>query len=99
MKNVFWVWGSLLWLSACQMLSTGNSQSNALNFEEGERENLLYVPKETPFRSADDKVFDLIHTSLRVSFDWESQSLRGVANLKLSPYYFSQIYFHKIILS
>jgi aminopeptidase N len=35
-------------------------------------------------------LFDLIHTSLQVSFDWENSRLNGVASVTLSPRFYSQ---------
>ena len=44
---------------------------------------LQYQPSET-------RLFDLLHTKLEVSFDWEKQYLIGIANLKLKPYFYPQ---------
>lgn len=49
-----------------------------------------YVPEPAPYQPSQDKVFDLIHTNLEVSFNWEKQYLYGLAELKLKPYFFPQ---------
>lgn len=57
-----------------------------------EKENLIphYVPDAAPYQAANDKVNDLIHTRLDVSFDWEKQYLFGKANLIFKPYFYPQ---------
>ena len=49
-----------------------------------------YVPDPAPYQPANDKVNDLIHTRLDVSFDWEKQYLIGKANLTFKPYFYPQ---------
>lgn len=41
------------------------------------------------YRAAKTRYFDLLHTKLNVSFDWEQQYLLGEAWLKLKPYFFA----------
>ncbi len=43
-------------------------------------------PKE--YRSSEKRVFDLLHTKLEVSFNWEKQHLYGKAHLTLKPYFY-----------
>ncbi len=50
----------------------------------------LYVQDPQPYQPSNTKVSDLIHTKLKVSFDWEKQYLYGVANLTLKPYFYPQ---------
>jgi len=50
---------------------------------QSDAQNLTYRAEKT-------QTFDLIHTQLRVSFDWEKQHLLGEATLTLRPYFFSQ---------
>jgi aminopeptidase N len=40
------------------------------------------------YRAERTKVFQLIHTKLEVSFDWEKQYLHGTATLDLKPYFY-----------
>lgn len=42
-----------------------------------------------PYRAANTRTFDLIHTSLDVSFGWEKQELMGKAELTLKPYFYT----------
>lgn len=42
-----------------------------------------------PYRGSYTRAFDLIHTKLEVSFNWQEQSLHGIANLQLRPYFYA----------
>ena len=42
-----------------------------------------------PYRASYTRTFDLLHTSLDVSFNWEKQQLMGKAELALKPYFYS----------
>ncbi|MDN5205173.1 M1 family aminopeptidase [Fulvivirgaceae bacterium BMA10] len=42
------------------------------------------------YRKSRSREFDLIHTKLEVSFDWNKQHLLGTATLELSPYFYPQ---------
>jgi len=42
----------------------------------------------TPYRPAETRAFDLLHTKLDVSFDWNKQRLNGKAELQLKPYFY-----------
>jgi aminopeptidase N len=42
------------------------------------------------YRSSADRLFDLLHTRLELSFDWERQYVLGKATLDLTPYYYEQ---------
>lgn len=42
------------------------------------------------YRASSTRLHDLIHTILKVSFDWEKQYLHGVATLELKPYFYPQ---------
>ena len=49
--------------------------------------------EETPspiYRAAKSKIWDLLHTRLEISFDWENQYVNGIAQLELTPYFYSQ---------
>ncbi len=43
-----------------------------------------------PYRPSDTKYFDLLHTQLDVSFDWEHEELDGKAILTINPWFESQ---------
>lgn len=40
------------------------------------------------YQATEDRIIDLIHTKLSVSFDWDNSYLEGDAELTLSPYYY-----------
>lgn len=42
------------------------------------------------YRAAKRRLHDLIHTKLELSFDWENEYVLGVAQLKLTPYFYPQ---------
>ena len=44
-----------------------------------------WVPKPAPYQAAETQLTDLIHTKLRVSFDWQKQQLIGEATLTCKP--------------
>ena len=49
-----------------------------------------WVPKPAPYQAAETQLTDLIHTKLRVSFDWQKQQLIGEATLTCKPYFYPQ---------
>lgn len=48
------------------------------------------VPLKYAYFPSRERRFDLIHTRLEVSFDWEKEEMPGLATLTLSPYFYSQ---------
>ncbi|EJF11120.1 M1 family metallopeptidase [Pontibacter sp. BAB1700] len=50
----------------------------------------VWAPKNHAFNPSKTRVHDLLHTKLRVSFDWEKQYLHGIAELTLKPYFYPQ---------
>ena len=54
---------------------------------------IAFAQEEDPmliYRASDTRKFDLIHTQLSVSFDWNKQYLFGEANLTMKPQFFDQ---------
>ena len=49
-----------------------------------------WAPKKYAFNPSRTKAHDLLHTTLRVSFDWQKQYLNGTAELRLKPYFYPQ---------
>lgn len=47
-------------------------------------------PSRGAYNPSRTKLFDLIHTKLDVSFNWENESLNGIADLTLVPYFYAQ---------
>lgn len=56
------------------------------------KRNQTEIVQETqnPYRAEREKVNDLIHTKLEVSFDWEKRRVLGKASLEFSPYFYPQ---------
>ncbi len=50
----------------------------------------VWVAKQGPYNPAKTRVSDLIHTQLKVRFDWEKQQMPGEAILTLKPYFYPQ---------
>ncbi|NDK56132.1 M1 family aminopeptidase [Pontibacter fetidus] len=50
----------------------------------------VWAPKQHAFNPSRTKEHDLLHTTLRVSFDWQKQQLNGIAELTLKPYFYPQ---------
>lgn len=50
------------------------------------------VPESTqpPFRPSRDRVWDLLHTALDISFDWKKEAVIGKATLTLTPVFYEQ---------
>ena len=53
-------------------------------------EELPYLPKVRPYQPSETKFFDLIHTKLDVSFDWEKRYMMGKANVHVRPHAYPQ---------
>lgn len=45
-------------------------------------------PKKTLYRGSNPLVIDIIHTSLKVSFDWNRSQLIGQASIQATPYFY-----------
>ncbi|SIT91061.1 M1 family aminopeptidase [Pontibacter indicus] len=50
----------------------------------------VWAPKNHAFNPSRTRVHDLLHTKLRVSFDWDKQYVHGLAELTLKPYFYPQ---------
>ncbi len=49
-----------------------------------------WAPKQFDYKPSRERKWDLIHTRLEVSFDWEKQQMPGIADLTLEPYFYPQ---------
>ena len=49
-----------------------------------------WVAKKASYKPSRTKFWDLTHTKLEVSFDWQKQHLLGKAALFLEPYFYPQ---------
>ena len=50
----------------------------------------VWNPKQSNYQPAARRVHDLLHTRLRLSFDWVKQHVLGEATLTLKPYFYPQ---------
>ncbi len=50
----------------------------------------VWASKKYAFNPSRTKESDLLHTTLRVSFDWEKQYLHGLAEITAKPYFYPQ---------
>lgn len=75
-------------LSSCKVLQP--SQQDELPVTTIDLDTLEVSSKEkvTVYQGAEQRVIDILHTQLDVSFDWQNQYLLGEANLWLTPYFF-----------
>lgn len=94
---------SVLVLS-CSTLKNNSTTSSTQNNEETEKDSIEVVepPKEEQVKQIDEykeqpvyrgeytKYFDLIHTKLKVSFDWGKRYLYGEATLQLKPHFYNR---------
>lgn len=75
-------------ISACKTQEKTTSAS--VNQEPEEPIEVVEIEAEPEiYRAANDRTFDLIHTSLDVRFDWAKQQLQGKALLTLRPYFYT----------
>ncbi|WP_291721456.1 M1 family metallopeptidase [Bernardetia sp.] len=50
----------------------------------------LWKPKKGEYHATQTKIFDLIHTKLNITPDWENQWIYSTATLTVQPYFYSQ---------
>lgn len=50
----------------------------------------VWAPKKHHFNPSRTKESDLLHTTLRISFDWQRQYLHGLAEITAKPYFYPQ---------
>ena len=74
---------------SCKLLNRNQSTADSEK-EKAVKSIPEYVLPVSPYQASDAKVWDLIHTKLEVSFNWEKQYLNGKAYLKLKPYFYNQ---------
>lgn len=88
MKNPFiWAVLALLLFSCKSIKNTQNTPTETVFLDTIEVSAFNPMP---PIQHANDIVFDLLHTQLKISFDFKNEWLLGEANLTLTPYFFSQ---------
>ncbi|KAA9333790.1 M1 family metallopeptidase [Adhaeribacter soli] len=81
-------------LSGCKTAKPGTNQNNAslgiITAPEKQKTVPEWVPKPAPYQPSRTQLNDIIHTKLRVSFDWQKQHLLGEATLTCKPYFYPQ---------
>jgi aminopeptidase N len=78
---------SILFITACK------TQSEVVDIDEFITLNPIEIKAYTDkdiYRSSRKKDFDIIHTKLEVSFDWDSTFLFGKASILCKPYFYNQ---------
>jgi len=65
-------------------LEAWQTPANAADFDPNERSP--YVAEE--YNPSKDRTHDLLHTALKVSFDWAKARMEGEATLRLAPYFY-----------
>jgi aminopeptidase N len=83
MKNLLLIAISLLFIVSCK-----TSKDTTIGKNEVVLDELNIVGKKYPYRPAAERLNDLLHTALNVSFDWNKQYLFGEATLTLTPYFY-----------
>lgn len=66
-----------------QMMAQSNNEGETISGDLMESELLTY-------RASTSRTWDLLHTDLAVSFDWEKRYLNGTATLDLTPLFYEQ---------
>ena len=71
------------------VLSSCNpSKTNARYLDDAVELTAIEVFSDSPYRASRTRTIDIIHTDLKVSFDWTKQYLYGKATLTLKPYFY-----------
>jgi len=84
----------LAWLAGCsankEAISTGAAAEITTAKLAAADSVPVWAPKRYGFNPSRTREHDLLHTTLRVRFDWEKQYLHGLAELTLKPYFYPQ---------
>jgi aminopeptidase N len=71
------------------LLSSCNpSKTNAKYLDEAVELTAIEIFSDSPYRASRTRTIDIVHTDLKVSFDWTKQYLYGNATLTLKPYFY-----------
>ena len=76
-----------------QQGSINSDESNSISPEITyipEVDKPVWVHKKHPYRPSKKRENDLLHTKLKISFDWEKQYAHGQAELLFTPYFYPQ---------
>lgn len=84
----------VFFIQACQNRKNGTLASTEATSKNKNEEKVVvkpaYVLDAQPYQPTETLYHDLLHTKLKVSFDWKKQYLYGRAELTLTPYFYSQ---------
>jgi aminopeptidase N len=92
-RHGLWVLGFLIVTFGCKVEQPAvKSQETATIYSGIDTLPEIVVPEPEPivYRASRTRLFDLLHTRLDISLDWEKQRLEGKALLHLKPYFYSQ---------
>ena len=84
-NGIVLIFSGLLAISCTPKKQIQETSSVENIIEEGEKE--LAMRKH--YNPSEKRVNDLLHTKLKVNFDWENQQLKGEAYLTLKPYFYA----------
>ena len=70
--------------------TTQNDESQAIPDSSDDTIEDVETSKPLIYRAARSRIWDLQHTKLEISFDWENQYVNGTAHLELTPYFYPQ---------
>lgn len=87
-KSLIYLLGALLVFWSCN--TTKTSQYNKENTVVLDTMDIFNYPVQPVYQASKTKKFDLIHTKLKVKFDWEKTYLYGEAELTLKPWFYPQ---------
>ena len=88
-------------LDGCKSSEVNSSNEGVRSNVERERERdteeniesatIIDTPqKPLLYQTTNSRIWDLIHTRLEISFDWENQYVNGLARLELTPFFYPQ---------
>lgn len=83
-SNKFWY--GMIFLMILQGCKVSNKSNEYL--EEAVQLSALEIFSDQPYRAARTRKIDIIHTDLKVSFDWDKQYMNGNAVITFKPYFY-----------
>lgn len=89
-KHLLWLALTPFLFSQCKVTKNNSSANNP---EERILPELSVTASRLPqaaFQETEPRIWDLLHTRLHVSFDYEKQAVVGKAHLSLKPYFYAQ---------
>ena len=84
-KNLSLILFIIIAFIGCKPIETINLPEQTIVIEDPNK-----IPERPVYNASNTKQFDLIHTKLAVSFNWEKAYMYGKAELALKPHFYSQ---------